>query len=337
MKTDKIPFSLSVDELYEILNKKYGDVKKKGDNILMLKYSNTKITINKWTDGYVVKAGLPIWLIIVIGVVCGATVVATHGLGLAPQFLLTMFAVAIVIFLADYFYNANKENLLHEFCDSLNIDAVNEKSEDNLQDHVPDFAEEAAKPITNQRVGLTGLLPSFSDMNKDATAEEIVRVAALTNTILNLTFKNPFPIDQDPVFGVVLKANNEWAKEQLTTGKYKIEPHEDLKETFEEKYSATIAKQMMEIDYWNQRMIEHAVITKTLGPKPAYQCLQAALNLSSFAGDASAVLIVNFAQLLLKCSMLKLQNPVAIGDIKQVLKQASSFLHFDEGVEYSQQ
>lgn len=61
MKTDKIPFSLSVDELYEILNKKYGDVKKKGDNILMLKYSNTKITINKWTDGYVVKAGLPIW------------------------------------------------------------------------------------------------------------------------------------------------------------------------------------------------------------------------------------------------------------------------------------
>ncbi len=229
------------------------------------------------------------------------------------------------------------QSIVQEFCDSLNIDAVNEKSEDNLQDHVPDFAEEAAKPIKNRRIGLVEFLPSFTDMNKDATAEEVMRVAALTNTILNLTFKNPFPIDQDPVFGVVLKANNEWAKEQLATGKYKIEPHEDLKETFEEKYSATIAKQMMEIDYWNQRMIEHAVITKTLGPKPAYQCLQAALNLSSFAGDASAILIVNYAQLLLKCSMLKLQNPVAIGDIKQVLKQASSFLHFDEGVEYSQQ
>ena len=63
MKTDKIPSSVSVDELYEILSKKYGDVKKSGKNLLMLNYSNTKITINKGSDGYVVKAGLPFWLI----------------------------------------------------------------------------------------------------------------------------------------------------------------------------------------------------------------------------------------------------------------------------------
>lgn len=203
--------------------------------------------------------------------------------------------------------------------------------------HSEDDGYEAAGPITNQRVGLTGLLPSFTDMKKDATAEEVMRVAALTNTILNLTFKNPFPIDQDPVFSVVLKANNEWAKEQLATGRCKIEAHEELKETYEGKYSAEIAKQMMEIDYWNQRMIEHAALTKTLGPKPAFQCLQAALNLTSFAGDACAILIVNYSHLLLKCSMLKLQNPAVVGDIKQVLKQASSYLHFDEGMEYAQQ
>lgn len=219
--------------------------------------------------------------------------------------------------------------------DTDNPNSQNQAS-DNLYDHVPDFAYEAAKPIMNQRVGLTGLLPSFTDMKKDATAEEVMRVAALTNTILNLTFKNPFPIDQDPVFSVVLKANNEWAKEKLATGKYKIEAHEELKETYEGKYSAEIAKQMMEIDYWNQRMIEHAALTKTLGPKPAFQCLQAALNLMSFAGDACAILIVNYSHLLLKCSMLKLENPAVIGDIKQVLKQASFYLHFDEGVEYAE-
>lgn len=225
-----------------------------------------------------------------------------------------------------------------KFLNSFRLETAPDLSpSENLQDHVPDFAYEAAGPITNQRVGLTGLLPSFADMKKDATAEEVMRVAALTNTILNLTFKNPFPIDQDPVFSVVLKANNEWAKEQLATGKCKIEAHEELKETYEGKYSAEIAKQMMEIDYWNQRMIEHAALTKTLGPKPAFQCLQAALNLTSFAGDACAILIVNYSHLLLKCSMLKLQNPAVVGDIKQVLKQASSYLHFDEGMEYAQQ
>lgn len=129
MRTDKIPFSLSVDELYEILSKKYGDVKKSGKNLLMLNYSNTKITINKGSDGYVVKAGLPFWLILVIGIICGVLVVTTKDLGLLPQFMLITLVVAIALFLVDSFYNSSKENVLREFCDGLNIDAGNEKSE----------------------------------------------------------------------------------------------------------------------------------------------------------------------------------------------------------------
>ena len=181
------------------------------------------------------------------------------------------------------------------------------------------------------------LLPSFTDMDKDPTAEEIVRVAGLAETILNLTFKNPFPIEEDPVFSAVLKARTSSLMECLQSGKYIIVPHEELKKTYESKYPEHIVKSMMEIDYWNQRMIEHAVVTKTLGPKPAYQCLQAALNLSSFAGEPSAILIVNYAHLLLKCTILKMQNPVAIGDIVSVLKNASAFLHFEEGMCYQPQ
>lgn len=188
--------------------------------------------------------------------------------------------------------------------------------------------------FNNQQLESLGLLPSFTDMDTDATAEEIMRVAALTETILNLTFKNPFPIGQDPVFKAVLKANNEWAKEQLQNGKYQIEAHEELKDAYEKEYSASTVKTMMEIDYWNQRMIEHAVLTRTLGPKPAFQCLQAALNLFNVAGEGSAILIVNYAHLLLKSTTLPLQNPELIGDITQVLRQASAFLHFEEGMKY---
>lgn len=216
------------------------------------------------------------------------------------------------------------------------------------------FAEaekEAEKKLQVNVKKLSEYLPSFSHMEKDATAEEVMRVAALAETILNLTFKNPVNISQDPVFGGVLKANNEWAKEQLANGKYTIEAHEELKEAYTSKYSESMAKQMMEIDYWNQRMIEHAVLTGTLGPKPAFQCLQAALSLRALFHslvlqqqealdlcaiecEACDILTVNYAHLLLKSTTLPMQNPALIGDITKVLKQASTFLRFDEGMKY---
>ena len=52
-------------------------------------------------------------------------------------------------------------------------------------------------------------LPSFTDMDKDPSPEEIIRVAGLTETILHLTFKNPCPIEDDPVFQAVLNANTQ--------------------------------------------------------------------------------------------------------------------------------
>ena len=194
----------------------------------------------------------------------------------------------------------------------------------------------------------SAFLPSFSSMEKDATAEEVMRVAALAQTVLNLTFKNPVPIADDPVFSVVLKVNKEWADEQMANGKYTIEAHEELKEAYTVKYSEPIAKQMMEIDYWNQRMIEHAVLTRTLGPKPAFQCLQTALNLRSLfqiqakealdlretVCEAIDILVVNYAHLLLKSTTLPMQNPALVDDICKELKQTSAFLHFDEGMKY---
>lgn len=207
---------------------------------------------------------------------------------------------------------------------------------ENAQANTP-LAQPTQDESEKKSFSLHDLLPSFVNMDKDPTAEEIVRVAGLAETILNLTFKNPFPIKEDPVFSAVLKVYSSSLMECLQSSKFIIVPHEGLKQTYESKYPEHIVKSMMEIDYWNQRMIEHAVVTKTLGPKPAYQCLQAALNLLSFAGEPCAILIVNYAHLLLKCTMLKMQNPVAIGDIVSVLKNASAFLHFEEGRNYNLQ
>lgn len=179
-------------------------------------------------------------------------------------------------------------------------------------------------------------LPSFTDMDKDPSPEEIIRVAGLTETILHLTFKNPCPIEQDPVFQAVLNANTQSLMECLQSGKLNVGDHNELKQTFENKYSEKVAKAMIELDYWNMRMIEHAVLMKSLGPKPAYNCLSAVYSIIDIAPNACCILIVNYAHLLLKFSMLKISNPVAISDIKNVLNQASHWLDFDEGRNYSE-
>ena len=179
------------------------------------------------------------------------------------------------------------------------------------------------------------LLPSFVNMDEEPTAEEIVRVAALTETILNLTFQNPFPIDQDPVFMVVFEANRQSIMECLKTGKLNVGAHEELKQAYESKYPERVAKEMVDLDYWNMRMIEHVVLMKSLGPKPAYNCLHAVYSIIDVAIEPCCVLIINYAHLLLKFSMLKMANPVAIGDIKMALRQASRWLDFEEGMNYA--
>ena len=183
---------------------------------------------------------------------------------------------------------------------------------------------------------LAAFLPSFTDMDKDPSPEEIIRVAGLTETVLHLTFKNPCPIEQDPVFQAVLNANTQSLMECLQSGKLNIGDHNELKLFFESKYSEKVAKAMIELDYWNMRMIEHAVLMKSLGPKPAYNCLSAVYSIIDVAPTPCCVLIVNYAHLLLKFSMLKIANPVAIGDIKKVLHQSSLWLDFYEGKNYSE-
>ena len=179
------------------------------------------------------------------------------------------------------------------------------------------------------------LLPSFEDMDNEPTPEEILRVAALTDTMLHLTFKNPCPIEQDPVFKAVLQANTQSLMECLESGKLKVGDHEELKQAFKDKHPEKVAEALGELDYWNMRMIEHAVLMKGLGPKPAYNCLSPAYSIVDKALTPLCVLIVNYAHLLLRFKMLKLANPTAISDVTMALKQASLWLGFDEGRNYT--
>lgn len=195
---------------------------------------------------------------------------------------------------------------------------------------------EAISTESNQKsFDIKDLLPSFEDMDNEPTPEEILRVAAITDTMLHLTFKNPFPIEQDPVFKAVLQANIQSLMESLESGKLKVGDHEELKLAFQDKHPEKVAKALVELDYWNMRMIEHAVLAKGLGPKPAYNCLSAAYSNLDFAPTPLCVLIVNYAHLLLRFKMLKLANPAAISDVMMVLKQASTYLGFDEGRNYN--
>ena len=230
--------------------------------------------------------------------------------------------------------------LLVSFNTVAQDEKISEKKEKvgTLSDYEHPLAKASAESILNERMDLHSLLPSFVDMEKEPTAEEIVRVAGLTEAILHLTFKNPFPIDQDPVFETVYQAYTYSFMECLKNGKFDFDDalskHDELRLAYESKYPEQIAKQMVDLDYWTIRMIEHVVLMKSLGPKPAYNCLSAAYNLLDFANEPSCVLIITYAHLLLKYSMLKKQNPMAIEDIKMALKQASTFLGFEEGINY---
>ena len=198
------------------------------------------------------------------------------------------------------------------------------------------FGKKNSEVTVSETKKYAAFLPSFTDMDKDPSPEEIIRVAGLTETILHLTFKNPCPIEQDPVFHSVLNANTKSLMECFQSGKLIIGDHDELKMSFESKYSEKVAKAMIELDYWNMRMIEHAVLMKSLGPKPAYNCLSAVYSIIDVDPTPCCILIVNYAHLLLKYSMLKIANPVAIGDIKKVLHQSSLWLDFEEGKNYSE-
>lgn len=121
MTTDKIPMSLSMEELYDKLSKNYDDVKLIKGKVIELNYSGTKLTINKNTDGYNIKAAIPFSLMILLCVIAGIIVVATQSLGIVPQFGITVIVIAIIGLLIDGLYNKSKKSILQAFCNNLNL------------------------------------------------------------------------------------------------------------------------------------------------------------------------------------------------------------------------
>lgn len=120
MKTDKIPVSLSMEELYDKLSKNYEDIQLIKGKIIVLNYSSTKLNINKNADGYNIKAAIPLSLMILLGVVAGIMVVATQSLGIVPQFAISVVVIAVAGLLIDGLYNKAKERVLRDFCNKLN-------------------------------------------------------------------------------------------------------------------------------------------------------------------------------------------------------------------------
>ena len=110
-----------MEELYDKLSKNYDDVKLIKGKIIVLNYSGTKLNINKNTDGYNIKATIPLSLMILLGVVAGIMVVATQSLGIVPQFVISMVVIAVAGLLIDGLYNKAKERVLRDFCNNLTI------------------------------------------------------------------------------------------------------------------------------------------------------------------------------------------------------------------------
>ena len=131
MITDKISASLSINELRNLLEKTYGDVKSDGKESLTLNYSGTKVVISKKKKGYDVSANVPFlffWLIAVIIFI--VQIVLKNPIGETTDYLIgqitgyivisLVFAVIIYWVLAEI-YVATKKRTIRDFCDSLDL------------------------------------------------------------------------------------------------------------------------------------------------------------------------------------------------------------------------
>ena len=131
MITDKIPASITIEELCEKLSKTYDSVKRKGKNSLSVVYSRTKIIISKKKKGYDVSPDVPPYLYpIILAIVIIVQIIIKNPFTGNPDYAVAQMGgyVGVGLVYAFFLYwiiaevfGASKKKTIQAFCDSLHF------------------------------------------------------------------------------------------------------------------------------------------------------------------------------------------------------------------------
>jgi len=169
-------------------------------------------------------------------------------------------------------------------------------------------------------------LPTFKDMDSPLTEDDIVSAIALTHTFLTLTYLNPFPFEQDPVFHGLYKVNCELFKNSQTSIDYN-----HCEDKWRERYNEEKVKLLIEMGYENSKVLWHYHQLKNsnmmLALKPAFKIVDYARHLNN------NYIVIRYCYCLLKDKTGFLGDS-QISDLLMALGANSLAIVFDEGLLY---
>ncbi|MDR1594966.1 MAG: acyl carrier protein [Prevotellaceae bacterium] len=171
-------------------------------------------------------------------------------------------------------------------------------------------------------------LPLFDNMDAPITGDEIISAVALTHTFLSLSYLNPFPFEQDPVFGPMFNVNKQLFSDEKSALKYWT-----LEEKYKQKYDAEKVELLMNLAYENAKVLDHYLMVRSLGNlllalKPAFYCIDYAQQLGN------DYIVINYCHLMLKDKTGFLAKE-QIDDLIEALGNACGRIQYGDGLMYA--
>jgi acyl carrier protein len=171
-------------------------------------------------------------------------------------------------------------------------------------------------------------LPLFDNMDAPITGDEIISAVALTHTFLTLSYLNPFPFEQDPVFEPMFNISKQLFIDEKSALEYWI-----LEEKYKQKYDAEKVELLMNLAYENAKVLDHYRMVKSLGNlllalKPAFYCIDYAQQLGN------DYIVINYCHLMLK-DKTGIPTKEQIDDIIEALGNACGRIQYSDGLMYA--
>jgi hypothetical protein len=111
--------------------------------------------------------------------------------------------------------------------------------------------------VPKQEMETIKYLPSFNDMDSSLTEDDIVFAISLTHTFLTLTYLNPFPFEQDPVFYGLFEINCKLFKDPKTSINYS-----QCIDSYREKYDKNTSKVLIDMAESNKKLFENFIVNR---------------------------------------------------------------------------
>jgi len=231
-------------------------------------------------------------------------------------------------FIKKIFGIRKKVNYSNETTDQMKATNINhEDNKEGSHSSSPQLSTEVEEINDKQKIKFYELyLPTFKDMDSQPIEDDIVSAIALTHTFLTLTYLNPFPFEQDPVFHQMYKVNQQLFKDPKASINYAT-----CENKWRERHNETASELIINMACENRKILEHYQQMKDsnmkLALKPAFHIVDYARHLNN------NYVVIRYCHCLLK-DKTGILNDMQISDLLMALGANSLLIQYDEGLLY---